>query len=333
MPDTVGKRLMMFCGSANRELGGAIAAELGIDIGRAELSRFPNGEIYVRLIESVRGADVFVIQTMAQPVNDNFMELLVMLDALKRASARRITAVIPHYAYARQDKKTLPREPITAKLVADLLQRAGARRILTLDLHAGQIQGYFDIPVDHLTAMPILVDYIRTLNIPNLVVVSPDVGRVKTAKKFGDLLGADLAILHKTRIHHQETSASDKPGVVSNPPRVTDVVGDVEGMNVMLVDDMIDTAGTIMEGIAALTQHGAKDVYVVATHPVFSGPAFERLRSLPIKKLIVTDTLPLSPDHGLPTIEVLSIAPLIALAIKSIYDEISVGDVFKGENQ
>lgn len=320
MSSTVAKRIMLFCGSAHSELGGEIAKALDIEIGKVELSTFANGEIYVRLLESVRGADVFVVQTIAPPVNKNFMELLIMIDALKRASARRIVAVIPHYAYARQDKKTLPREPITAKLVADLLEKAGASRILTMDLHAGQIQGFFNIPADHLTAMPVLLEYIAGLGIKDLVIASPDVGRVKTAKKFADELGAELAILHKSRPVH-------------NKAVIMDVVGEVEGKNTVLVDDMIDTGGTIVEGVRALKGHGARDIYVCATHPILSGPAVGRLKAAEIKEIVLTNTLPLTPEKVLDNMKILSIAPLFAQAIESVYNDESVSEIFKGNNQ
>lgn len=321
MSSAVDKRLLIFCGSANPALGREIADELGVELGAVDISRFSNGEIYVRFMESVRGADVFVIQTMATPVNTNFMELLIMIDALKRASARRIAAVIPHYAYARQDKKTLPREPITGKLVADLLEKSGASRIVTMDLHAGQIQGFFDVPVDHLTALPVLVDYFERKKLANAVVVSPDVGRVKTAKKFADSIHADLAILHKSR-------------PAPNTAEINmDLVGNVNGKNVIIVDDMIDTGGTIVQGVQALKTHGAGDIYVCATHPVLSGPAFERLKEAPITEIVLTNTIPLETARMLDNMVLLSVAPLFARAIESVYRDTSVSEIFKGENQ
>jgi len=313
------KRVLLFSGSSNQSLCRDIVSYLGIELGKVQLSQFSNGEIYVRFAESVRGSDVFVVQTGAAPVNMHLMELLIMVDALKRASAKRISAVIPHYGYARQDKKTQAREPITAKLVADLLQTAGADRVLSMDLHAGQIQGYFDIPVDHLTALPVLVNYFREKNIPELVVASPDVGRVKLAKKFSDKLGSGLAILHKTRPAH-------------NRAEIGEIVGDVAGKAVLLVDDMIDTAGTLTEGAKTLIAHGAKEVYACATHPVLSGPAVERLRNSPIKEIIVTDTIPLSPEKRIEKIKVLSIAPIFAQTIKSVYEDESVSAIFEDDN-
>src|SRR5665811_1237407 len=263
------KRMMVFSGTANPEIADGISKHLGIELGNVKIRRFANGEIYVRYLESVRGADVFLVQSIATPVNAALMELLIMADAARRASARTITAVIPHYGYARQDKKSAAREPITAKLVADLLSTAGVDRVIAMDLHQGQIQGFFNQPVNHLTALPILADYFESLNLENVAVVSPDVGRVKVCKKLADMLGASLAIMHKGRPDH-------------NIAEITHVIGEVEGKTCIIADDMIDTAGSVTEGAKALISNGAKAVYVAATHGIFSPPAYDRLESAPI---------------------------------------------------
>lgn len=310
---------MIFSGNSNPELGQEIAGYLGVGLGRVKLSKFSNGEIYVRFLESVRGADAFLIQTMCAPVNAHLMELLVMIDALKRASTERISAVIPHYGYARQDKKTTAREPITAKLIADLLTVAGADRVLTMDLHAGQIQGFFDVPVDHLTSLPVLTGYFKEKNFDDLVIVSPDVGRVKLAKKFADKLGAELAILHKTRPAH-------------NVAEIGHVIGDVRNKTALLVDDMIDTAGTICEGAKTLVESGAKRVLASATHPILSGPAIERISASPIEELVVTNTVPVDHLNDLPKIKVLSIAQIFAQTILNVYEDASVSAIFEEDN-
>ncbi len=309
------KRIMVFSGRSNPILGNEIVDALGIDPGKVKISQFSDGEIYVKFLESVRGADVFLIQTLSTPVNKNIMELLIMADALKRASAKRVSAVIPHYGYSRQDKKTTSREPITAKLIADLLQNTGIDRVVTMDLHAGQIQGFFDIPVDHLTALPILVNYFSKKKLKNLVVVSPDVGRVKLAKKFSDKLDSGLAILHKTRPDH-------------NVVEVGQVVGEVKGKIALLVDDMIDTAGTITEGAKTLIREGATEIYASATHGVLSGPAIERIEESPIKELVLTNTIPLAPEKKLDKLTILSIAPLFSQAINNVYEDESVSTLF-----
>lgn len=309
---------MVFSGSSNAELCQEIVRFLGIELGKVKLSQFSDGEIYVKFLESVRGADVFVIQTLSAPVNLHLMELLIMIDALKRASAKRISAVIPHYGYARQDKKTTAREPITAKLVADLLSATGIDRVLTMDLHAGQIQGFFDVPVDHLTALPVLVKYFADKDFQNLVVVSPDVGRVKLAKKFSDKLGSGLAILHKTRPAH-------------NVAEVGQVVGEVKGKVALLVDDMIDTAGTITEGAKTLVREGATEIYACATHGVLSGPAIERLKDSSIKEVVITNTIPLNGSNGLDKIKVLSIASIFSQAILNVYEDESVSAIFEDD--
>lgn len=315
-----GKRMMVFAGSHNRELSEGIASHLGIELGNIKISKFANGEIYVRYLESVRGADVFIVQSMCEPVNASIMELLIMIDAAKRASARTITAVISHYGYARQDKKSAAREPITAKLVADLLTVAGVDRVIAMDLHQGQIQGFFNQPVNHLTALPILADYFESLRIENLTVVSPDVGRVKAAKKLADMLGATLAIMHKGRPEH-------------NVAEITHVIGDVAGRTCIVADDMIDTAGSITEGAKALINSGAKKVYVAATHGIFSGPAYDRIDSAPIAEVIVTNTLPVSDERRTGKIHVLSVAPLFAHAIQNVYNDESVSELFDPDFQ
>ncbi len=312
--------MMVFAGTHNRELSEDIARHLGIELGNIKISQFANGEIYVRYLESVRGADIFLVQSMCEPVNASIMELLIMIDAAKRASARCITAVIPHYGYARQDKKSAAREPITAKLLADLLTVAGGDRVITMDLHQGQIQGFFNQPVNHLTALPILADYFENLDVDDLVVVSPDVGRVKAAKKMADMLGAGLAILHKGRPEH-------------NVAEITHVIGEVEGMNCIVADDMIDTAGSVTEGARALIKKGAAKVWVAATHGVFSPPAFERLENAPIEEVVITNTLPVPEEQRHGKIRVLSVAPLFARAIQNVYNDESVSELFDPDFQ
>ena len=314
------KRMMVFSGTSNPGLAEGVAKHLGVELGNVKISKFANGEIYVRYLESVRGADVFIIQSVCSPVNSSLMELLIMVDAAKRAAARRITAVISHYGYARQDKKSAAREPITAKLVADLLTTAGVDNVITMDLHQGQIQGYFDMPVNHLTALPILEDYFQSLDLENCVVVSPDVGRVKVAKKFADMLGASLAIMHKGRPEH-------------NVAEITHVIGEVEGRNCIVIDDMIDTAGSVTEGAASLMKKGATAVYVCATHGIFSPPAFERIEDAPIKEVVVTNSLPLASEKQGGKIRCLSVAPLIAHAIQNVYNDESVSELFDPDFQ
>ncbi len=308
---------MIFSGNSHPKLGKEIASYLKVKLGKVSISYFDNGEIYVRFLESVRGADVFVIQTISNPVNQNIMELLIMVDALKRASAERITAVIPYFGYSRQDKKAKSREPISAKLIADLLATAGINRLITMDLHAGQIQGFFNIPVDHLTAVPLLVNYIKGKKFKELVVVSPDVGRVKIAKKCADFLEAGLAILHKSRPKH-------------NVAEVTHVVGEVRGKITLIIDDMIDTGGTVVNGAEALLREGAKEVYVCATHPIFSPPALKRLQNSLIKEVVVTNTIPIDEGKESEKIKVLSVASLFGRAIFYIHKDESVSRLFKG---
>ncbi len=279
------KRLMVFAGRSSQDLGTRIATRLGIQLGEVTLKTFANGEIYVRFEESVRGADVFLVQSTCRPVNDSLMELLIMIDAAKLASAHRITAVIPWYGYSRQDKKSAPREPITAKLVAELLQAAGVDRVLTMDLHAGQIQGFFNIPVDHMTALPMFVDHFKERvyrgEIPEqLVVVSPDAGRAKLASHFAERLGAELAVLTKQRPEHNEAE-------------ITLLIGDVHGQAAILIDDMIDTAGTLCAGAQVVKKAGATRVFAVATHGLLSGRAVERLRSSVLEGVVLCDTVPL----------------------------------------
>jgi len=324
MVEALGRRhLMLFSGRANRELAGEVARHLGIDCGSVDLRDFANGEIYSRFQESVRGTDAFVIQTHAAPVNERIMEQLIMIDALKRASAKRISAVVPFYGYARQDRKGRSREPITARLVADLFQTAGADRIITMDLHSGQIQGFFDGPVDHLTALPPLAEYIRTrFGTDDLVIVAPDAGRVKTAEKFAGVLSCSLAFLHKRRNRD-----------VANQVEMREVVGEVAGMQCVIVDDMIDTAGTVVQGAEALMASGAERVTAAATHGVFSGPAIDRLKNAPIDEVVVTNTLPLPDERRLDKIVVLSIADIIAAAIRAVFEDLSVSEIFHDQNQ
>jgi len=314
------KRLMVFSGRSNPALGEEIAEHLNIQLGKVELASFSNGEIYVRYLESVRGADAFVVQTLADSINDNLIELLIMIDALKRASAHKVFAVIPHYGYARQDKKAAAREPITAKLVADLLITAGIDRVVTVDLHAGQIQGFFNVPVDHLMGLPLLAGYFKEKNLEDLVVVSPDVGRVKMAKRYADKLGASLAILHKSRPAH-------------NVAEITHIIGEVKGRPCLMIDDMVDTAGTLVSGAQALVDSGAKEIYAGATHPVLSGPAVERIANSPIKELVTTNTIPVPEEKMISKFKVLSISALLSQAIRNVYEDRSVSELFDGQNQ
>ena len=313
---TSNRELRVFSGSANPALGEAIARFLGMPLGRAYLSRFSDGEVWFQIQDNVRGVDVFVVQPTSTPVNENLMELLVMLDAFKRSSASRITAVMPYYGYARQDRKDKPRVPISAKLVADLLQTAGADRVLTVDLHAAQIQGFFDIPVDHLFAAAVIIDYVLQLNLPDLVVVSPDAGGVERARAYAKRLDASLAIVDKRR---------DQPNVAE----VHNVIGDVSGMTALVVDDMVDTAGTLTKVVEALKAAGAREVLASCSHPVLSGHAIERIEKSSLAKLITTDSIPLGPEklvNG--RIVVLSIAGLLSRAIKNIHEETSVTSLF-----
>ncbi|MGB3199884.1 MAG: ribose-phosphate pyrophosphokinase [Nodosilinea sp.] len=310
-------RLKLFSGSANVDLAREVARYLGLDLGPMVRKRFADGEVYIQIQESIRGCDVYLIQPTCQPVNDHLMELLVMIDACRRASARQITAVIPYYGYARADRKTAGRESITAKLVANLMTKAGASRVLAIDLHSAQIQGYFDIPCDHVYGTPVLIDYIASKNLEDLVVVSPDVGGVARARAFAKKLDdAPLAIIDKRRQAH-------------NVAEVMNVVGDVRGKTAVLVDDMIDTAGTICEGARLLKQEGARQVYACATHPVFSPPAVERLSAGLFEEVIVTNTIPMTAARQFKQLTVLSMANLLGEAIWRIHEESSVSSMFR----
>jgi ribose-phosphate pyrophosphokinase len=317
------RRLVIVSGRCHPTLAMDIADKLGVSLTEANVREFANGEIHCRFDESIRGAHVFIIQTHSSPVNDAVMEQLIMIDAAKRASAKSITAVIPNYGYARQDRKSAGREPITAKLIADMLQTAGASRVLSVDFHSGQIQGFFDIPVDHLVAAPVLEEYLKS-NVKDthrLVVVAPDAGRVKVAERYAQHLGCDLALVHKTR-----------PPRSANVAEARHIVGDVEGRHCVLIDDMIDTAGTIVAACDLLKAHGAEEIWVMATHAVFSPPAVDRLFNAPVSRVIVTDTLPLGPERRFEKLEILSVATIIANAISAIFEDSSVSDIFGGEN-
>ena len=312
-----GSKLKIFSLNSNPELAESIAKEVGVPLGKVAVTRFSDGEVQINIEESIRGSDVFVIQSTSSPVNENLMELLIMLDALKRASARTINVVIPYYGYARQDRKARSREPITAKLVANLLTSAGATRAITLDLHAPQIQGFFDIPIDHLVAVPLLSDYFLEKNFDpsEIVIVSPDHGGVTRARKMADRLKATIAIIDKRR---------PRPNVAE----VMNIVGNVEGKTAILIDDIIDTAGTISIAAAALKENGAKDIYACCSHPVLSGPAMERIENSVIKELVVTDSIKLDDEQKSSKIVELSIAKLLADAIVRVYEEKSVSTLF-----
>ena len=320
------KRLMVFAGRSSQDLGQRIATRLGIDLGAVDLKTGANGEIYVRFKESVRGADVFLVQSTCRPVNDSLMELLIMINAAKLASAHRITAVIPWYGYSRQDKKSAPREPITARLIADLLNASGVDRVLTMDLHAGQVQGFFGVPVDHMTALPMFVDdfkgriYQGDLSEP-LVVVSPDAGRAKLANHFAERLGATLAVLTKQRPDHNEAE-------------ITLLIGDVTGRAAVLIDDMIDTAGTLCAGAKVVKDAGATRIFAAATHGLLSGRAVERLRESVIEQVVITDTVPLPEEAvGSDLFRVLSVAKILADSVHNVFCDESVSAIFAGENQ
>ena len=309
------RKLCIFTGNANPDLAREIAEHLGITLGDAFVGRFNNGEIQVIIDESVRGKEVFIIQPTCQPVNDNVMELLIMADAFKRASARHITAVIPYYGYARQDRKTRGREPISAKLMANLLTTAGVTRVITMDLHAGQIQGFFDIPVDHLPGVPILAEYVASKKLDDLVVVSPDLGGVTRARQLADRLHAPIAIIEKRR---------PMPGVAE----VMNLIGSVKDKTAVIIDDIVDTAGSLCEGAKALEKMGAKEVYACCTHAVLSDPAVQRIEASNLTELIVTNTIPLPEEKRTPKTKVLSVAPLLGEAIVRIYGELSVSKLF-----
>ena len=310
------KSTCIFAGSANRPLAEAIAAYLEMPLGRCRTSRFSDGEVFSEIQENVRGVDVYIIQSTCAPVNDNLMELLVMVDALKRASAGSITAVIPYYGYARQDRKVAPRTPITAKLVADLLQASGVNRVVSMDLHAGQIQGFFDVPFDHLYALPVFLDYIRPHFATTPVFVSPDAGGVERTRAYAKRIGAELAIIDKRR---------EK----ANVSEVMHVIGDVEGRECVILDDMIDTAGTLTNAAKALADHGAKRVLAAATHPVLSGPAVDRIKNSVMEEVIVTDTIPLPPAAiASGKFRVVSVANILGETIKRIHNSDSVSSLF-----
>jgi ribose-phosphate pyrophosphokinase len=316
------KRFMLFTGSANPALGQRVADLLGVELGESQRSTFPNGEIYCRFSESVRGADCFVIQSHCPPLNHNIMEQLVMLDALERASAKRLTAVIPFLAYARQDRKSLPREPITARLMCDLFVAAGADRLVSMDLHSQQIQGFVAKPYDHLTALPVFNDYLQENLEGPLVIVSPDTGRVKEASKYARANDAGVAFIHKRR-------SVSKHGVVA----ALQVVGDVEGKHAVIVDDIIDTAGTVVAAAELLKERGATSVRAMATHGVLSAPAADRIKNAPIEEVVITDTLPVPEEAAaLTNLRVLSIASILAEALKAIFTDDSVSQLFMGEN-
>jgi ribose-phosphate pyrophosphokinase len=316
------KRLQLFSGRSNRPLAEAIATHLKVELGEDNLSAFANGEVHCRFGESIRGSDVFIVQTHSRPVNEAIMEQLIMIDAAKRASAKRITAVCPFYGYGRQDRKASEREPITAKLVADMLTVAGADRMVSVDLHSGQIQGFFDVPVDHLTAMPVLTEWVDKNLGSNVVVVSPDAGRFKVAERFAQHLDADVGSVAKRR-----------PRGVANQVEALDVMGDVNGRVCVLVDDMIDTAGTICSAADQLVAHGAAEVYAMATHGVLSDPALDRLKNSVISRVVITDTLPLPDDRRMDKIEVLSVSEIIGEALRAVFEDRSVSEIFGGDNQ
>jgi ribose-phosphate pyrophosphokinase len=308
------ERLKVFSGNANKELAEEICDFLHVHLGEVQIGRFSDGEIRLQIMQNVRGDDVFLVQPTCPPVNDHIMELLIMVDALSRASARRITVVLPYYGYGRQDRKSEPRVPISAKLVANLITAAGADRVLAMDLHVGQIQGFFDIPVDHLYAMPVFLDYVREKNLEDVVIVSPDAGGVERARAFAKRLDADLAIIDKRRPR-------------ANVADVMNVIGDVKGRTAILLDDMVDTAGTLCKDAEALKSFGVKRIFAATTHGVLSGPALDRLNKSPIEELMITNTIPLKGKSS-PKVTVLSVAPLLAEAIKRIHEDQSVSQLF-----
>jgi len=319
------KRMMLYTGTIHPTLAHEIADNLSIPVSKGEIRRFASGEIYFRADESVRGADVFVVQSHYEPVNEAIMEQLIMIDAIKRASAKRITAVVPYYGYSRQDKKVLSREPISAKLVADMLSTAGADRIISVDLHSGQIQGFFDAPFDHLTALPLISSYLKDeLGLHDVVVVAPDAGRIRTSEKLREYLHADLAYIYKRRSRHEAHKISEMRLVYEE---------DIAGKPCVLVDDMIDTAGTLVEGVKVLDAMGAGPIYTGATHAIFSGKARQNLEEAPIAQVIVTNTVPIPEEKQFDKLRVLSIAPLIASALRAVFEDTSVSEIFGGANQ
>ena len=327
MQVTPTKRLMLFTGRGNDALSKEIAEHLGVPLGEIVLSSFANGELYCRYGESIRGADVFVVQSHCEPINDRIMEQLIMIDAAKRASAKRITAVCPFYGYARQDRKAEGRELITARLLADMITVAGADRVVTVDLHTGQAQGFFDMPVDHLTAVPLLAEHMASELSREVTVVSPDAGGGKLTRRFANYLGeaddidAELAFIDKRR-----------PKGTHNVAEATEVVGVVEGRTCVLIDDMIDTAGTVCSAARLLMDRGASEVYVLATHGILSGPAVERLQEAPIRELVLTNTLPIPGEKQFDRMTVLSIAPIVARALDAVFEDASVSEIFRGDN-
>ena len=316
------KRLMLFSGRSNPELAERIADKLGLTLGEVELKTFANGETYVRYDDSIRGSDAFIIQSGNPPVNDHLVELLIMIQAAKLASAKRITAVVPWYPYSRQDKKSRPREPITARLVADFLEAAGVDRVLTMDLHAGQIQGFFNVPVDHMTALPLFATYYRDKGFygDKVVAVSPDPGRAKMARRFGQMLEADLAIMNKVRPEHDTAEVSE-------------VIGDVEGKVAIMSDDIIVTGGTLIAGAEALQEAGATEVYACATHGLFPGNAFEKIAASSLVEVTVTDTVPIDKLNQPDKINVITVSKLLAETILNVFADDSVSAIFAGENQ
>ncbi|MFC1570999.1 ribose-phosphate diphosphokinase [Candidatus Margulisiibacteriota bacterium] len=308
--------LRVFYGTAHPELGEKIVKYLGLTAGKIKISRFACGEIYTRLLENIRGQSCVIIQTCNTKVNDDLMELFMIIDAMKRASAHSVTAVVPHFGYARQDRKAASREPISARLIANLLEKAGADRVVTVDLHSDQIQGFFNIPVDTLTAMPLFEDYLKAKKLKDMVVVAPDTGRAKVAKKLADRIGARLAIMHKVRAEHHQSA-------------VTHVVGKVKERTVIITDDMIDTAGTITNGVAALRKKGCnKDIYVVATHALFSGPAVERMSKAGFKEVVVTDTFPIPKEKQFKGLKIISSAELLGEAVRRNFENKSISSLF-----
>jgi len=321
MEMTPKRRLELVSGKTHPGLAEEIATCLGVTLSETNIRRFADGEIHCRFDASMRGADMFIVQTHAGPVNDSIMEQLIMVDAAKRASAHRITAVCPYYGYSRQDRKATGREPITAKLIADLLSAAGVDRVVSVDLHSGQIQGFFDVPVDHLTAAPVLLDYLRQNGPSDLVIIAPDTGRVKVAERYSQLLDTDLALVHKRH-----------PRGTYNEVEAMDVVGTVRGRPCVIIDDLIDTAGTVCAAAYRLVEAGATDVWAMATHALLSDPALDRIGASPISRVIVTNTLPLPVYLRIPKLEVLSIAKIVADAIHAVFEDTSVSEIFGGQN-
>ncbi len=315
------RRLALFSGRSHPQLATEIGAALGVQLGEANLREFANGEVHCRFGGSIRGSDVYILQTHCRPVNDSVMEQLIMIDAAKRASAERITAVCPYYGYSRQDRKSSGREPITAKLLADIFSAAGVDRVVSVDLHSGQIQGFFDVPFDHLTALPVLADYVEEHAGSDVVIVAPDAGRVKVAERFGQRIGARLALVHKRR-----------PAGSANQVEALRVVGDVAGRRCVLIDDMIDTAGTICAAAELLHAQGASDVWAMATHGILSDPATDRLKNAPLSRVVIANTLPIPQERRFDKLEVLSVAQIIADAIGAVFEDTSVSEIFDGHN-